>query len=261
MVTEPGVIHLTKKDKRFLVAASIGSGLLTLAGLAVIAFMVILPFHKPKSGPDVRIPPLRMADYYGEKFSLISRRQVDSYDDIIIYTLKDSNGLECHAVYGKDYCYSSFKHRTYDDYRVQLQEQTPAVQRLLAQDVYQVFYQSNLGQVTAFNDDYPDCRWVIMVDDYNEIPNALHLALDTVTAEDSKLPDSEFWLADNWGSLAPEIQLGTEELAVLPFHDPDGYDFDALLKQAQKRYLDLYRGEALETGVQDPPAAGGVPRS
>ena len=77
---------------------------------------------------------------------------------------------------------------------------------------------------------------MIAVEKYEDIPNALTLALDTVSAEDSKLPKSEFWRRQNWGSIPPEVQLGTEPLAIFSFHNEEGYDYDAVLNEVQLRF-------------------------
>ena len=153
-----------------------------------------------------------------------------------MYTLRSESGLICHVARGDDRGEGVPRQRTYDDYIVRQQELTPAVQRLLAQSDFAVSYQTTLGVETAYYDNYPYCRWVIAVEDYEDIPDALTLALDTVSAEDSRLPKTEFWRRKNWGSIPPEVQLGTEPLAVFSFHDEEGYDYDSVLEQAQEIY-------------------------
>ena len=72
-----------------------------------------------------------------------------------------------------------------------------------------------------------------------------------MTAEDSRLPEYEFWRSDIWGSIAPTVMLGAN-LCELSFDDAEEYDYDALLQAAQERYAaqNLQDGEAA-SGFED----------
>ncbi len=216
------------EKKLLIIAAVVVSSFASFLGILVI---LIIIFNYPNCAPHKV-----MEQIYGEKFVPISKKHISSLYYFNLYTLRSESGLICHVARGDDRGEGVPRQRTYDDYIVRQQELTPAVQRLLAQSDFAVSYQTTLGVETAYYDNYPYCRWVIAVEDYEDIPDALTLALDTVSAEDSSLPKTEFWRRKNWGSIPPEVQLGTEPLAVFSFHDEEGYDYDAVLEQAQEIY-------------------------
>ncbi len=230
-------------DKKLLIiAAVVINGFASLLGVLVILLVIV---NYPNTAPH-----LVMEQIYGEKFKPVSKKHVSSLYNLNLYTMRSESGIICHAARGDDRGEGMPRHRTYDDYCVRQQELTPAVRRLLHQSDFAVSYETNLGEQTAYYDIYPYCRWVIAVENYEDIPDALTLALETVSAEDSRLPQSDFWRRENWGSIPPEVQLGTEPLAVFSFHCDEGYDYDAVLEQAQQ----IYRKEHSSVG-QDSDAA------
>ena len=216
------------EKKLLIIVLIVAYSLALLLGVTVI-FLIV--FNYPNYAPHKV-----MEQIYGEKFTPLSKEHISSLYNFNLYTMRSESGLICHAARGDDRGEGVPRQRTYDDYCVRQQEQTPAVQRLLSQKEFAVSYQTTLGQQTAYYDNYPYCRWVIAVEKYEDIPNALTLALDTVSAEDSKLPKSEFWRRQNWGSIPPEVQLGTEPLAIFSFHNEEGYDYDAVLNEVQLRF-------------------------
>lgn len=188
--------------------------------------------------PNKSSPEIRMAEFYGGTFTLLSAKPTPP-NDFMVWTMQDSSGLECHASRSKEYSVNRDIERMYDDYYVLQHLQTPAMQRLIAQKDFQISYQSELGQKYVVGNDYPTCRWVIGIENYEDIPAALRLALDTVTAEDSVLPPAEFHRTDYWYSLQPMIQLGFQDLGTYAFSDTENirtYDYDAELEKAQARF-------------------------
>ena len=248
---------------------------LILAGvpLTIITVLFVMFFidRLPDKDPDKRPVTARMTEIYGEAFTEISEQHMDGSDDITLWTLTDSSGTECHAARGQDYDFGAMVYRCYDDYRVMQQEQTPAVQRLLAQKDFHVEYVSGLGQYTAFNNEYPTCEWRIIVESYDDIAAAMTLAMDTVTAEDSRLPAHEMFPDGErqfWGSIEPAVRVvnaNRQFLGLFGFSEGSEqmeFDRDALICAAQERFVEALKrkGEKLPD-AEKPEASGGTGES
>ena len=158
--------------------------------LSVALAVLLIGSKNGRESEDNRPVTDRMAALYGVPFAEISMQQQDTYGKFELWTLQDSSGTECHVSRVQDYDWSTQMIRCYDDYRVKQQEQTPAVQRLLAQTDFRVIYESGIGR-TAFNEDVPGCCWKILAENDDDILKAEALARETVMAEDSRLPQHD----------------------------------------------------------------------
>ena len=246
-----------EKNKKIGCLAAIGGFLFSMCVIILIFIMIVIISAVQSANPhrdsDKRSADQRMTEYYGEEFTLVSTDQRGGEEDITVWTLHDSKGNECSAVSklimnapgNSSYYY-------FDDYGAVLKSQTPAMQRLLAQTKFPVRYEFNTISHDFSKDS--DSHWIIEVENFEDIPDALHLALDTVTAEDSLLPEVDGSRTIYWHSMQPFVQLGVQEMGVFPFDTQENaaeYDFDALLTDAQHKFCDWCRENGQADKIPD----------